>query len=298
MSATSEAPVAFRYAAGQHGFLSQVREGISDLRSRQRLVRYLVQADIKKRGADTILGNLWWILDPILQMFVYVILITIVARGQGIPDYPLFIFCALLPWKWFTEVIGTSTSSVMSQGAIIKQIAFPKIVLPFAAANAGIVGFAFGLIPLFGVMLIYPDRITPYLLLIPAIAVVQHLFTLSLAFVLAAGNVFFRDLGNVTQHVLRLWWFLSPGLYSLALLDHIKFFQDHPALLTLVNLNPFAVLFTAYRTVVYGSNDPPAPPGMPDWTSLGILAVISLGLIVIGIYVFKRLEPDFAKVLG
>lgn len=298
MSATSEAPVAFHYAAGERGFVSQVREGIGDLRSRQRLVRYLVQADIKKRGADTLLGNLWWILDPLLQMVVYVILITIVARGQGIPDYPLFIFAALLPWKWFTEVIGTATSAVVGQGSLIKQIAFPKIVLPFAAATAGIVGFAFGLIPLLGLMLFFPDRITPYLLLIPVIAVVQHLFTLSLTFALSAGNVFFRDLGNVSQHVLRLWWFLSPGLYSLALLDRIAFFKDHPTIRVFLELNPFAVLFTAYRTVIYGSNEPPAPPGMPDWTALGVLSLVSIVLIGISIYIFKRLEPDFAKVLG
>ena len=72
MSATSEAPAAFHNAAGSPGPLALIREGISDIRSRRRLVRYLVQADMRKRGADTLLGNFWWVLDPLLQMVVYV----------------------------------------------------------------------------------------------------------------------------------------------------------------------------------------------------------------------------------
>ena len=86
------------------GPIALIREGIADIRSRRRLVRYLVQADIRKRGADTLLGNVWWVLDPLLQMVVYVVFVTIVVTNRPLPDYPLFIFAAILPWKWFTAV--------------------------------------------------------------------------------------------------------------------------------------------------------------------------------------------------
>ena len=56
---------------------------------------------MRKRGADTLLGNLWWVLDPLLQMLVYVVFVTSSSRGRSTPDYPLFIFAAILPWKWF-----------------------------------------------------------------------------------------------------------------------------------------------------------------------------------------------------
>ena len=227
MSATSEVPAAFRHAAGDRGALRLIREAISDIRSRRRLVRYLVQADIRKRGADTLLGNIWWVLDPLLQMAVYVVFVTIIAP-RPIPDYPLFIFAAILPWKWFTATITDSTSSIVGKEQLIKQIQFPKIVLPTAATVAGVVSFAFGLVALGLLMLFYSDRITPYLLLIPVIAAVQFVFTLACAYLVAAGNVFFRDLGNVETHLMRLWWFLSPGLYSLALLDELNIFKEHP----------------------------------------------------------------------
>ena len=102
MSATSEVPAAFRHAAGDRGALRLIREAVSDIRSRRRLVRYLVQADIRKRGADTLLGNIWWVLDPLLQMVVYVVFVTVIVVPRPTPDYPLFIFAAILPWKWFT----------------------------------------------------------------------------------------------------------------------------------------------------------------------------------------------------
>ncbi len=298
MSATSEAPAAFHHAAGSPGPLALIREGIADIRSRRRLVRYLVQADMRRRGADTILGNIWWVVDPLLQMVVYVIFITIVGRGHSIEAYPLFIFTAILPWKWFNASVTDATSSVVSQERLIKQIQFPKLVLPVSATTAGVVGFAFGLVPLGLLLLVFPDHRSPYVLLIPVIAAVQYVFTLALALLVAAGNVFFRDLGNVTGHVLRLWWFLSPGLYSLSFLDTINLVAKYPIIKTIAEANPFAVLFTAYRQVIYGSADGPGqPPGFPDWASLAGLGIASVLFLCLSTVVFKRLEPNFAKVL-
>lgn len=296
MSATSEAPAAYRNTAGDPGAIRLIRDGIADVRSRRRLVRYLVAAEMRKRGVDTLLGNFWWILDPLLQMIVYVVLVTLIARGQGIEDYPLFIFAAILPWKWFTASVIDATSSVASQDRLIKQIAFPKIVLPVAATTAGVVGFTFGLIPLAGLMLFSIERISPFLLLIPVIAAVQFVFTLAVALLVSAGNVFFRDLGNVVRHVLRLWFYLSPGLYSLARLEGVGLLDEYPFLRTLLGANPFAVLFEAYRSVIWGTADG-GPPSFPDWAPLAVLAIVSLGLLAVATVVFKRLEPNFAKVL-
>ena len=294
MSAPSDAPAAFRHAAARPGPFRLLAEAIEDIRSRSRLVRYLVQADIRKKGANTFLGNLWWVMDPLLQMGVYVVFVSLILAVKT-PDYPLFILAAILPWKWFTSSVTDAASSVVSQEKLIKQIQFPKIVLPVAATTAGVAGFAFGLIPLGGIMLIYADRISPFLLLIPAIAIVQYVFTLGVSLLVAAVNVFFRDLGNVLRHVLRLWFYLSPALYSLAVLDQSETFRQNQLLGTIAHANPFAVLFEAYRAVIYGTPD--GPPHMPDWLPLVTLLGGSLMLVAIATIIFKRLEPTFAKVL-
>jgi lipopolysaccharide transport system permease protein len=294
MSAMSEAPAAFRHAAARPGPLALLGEAIEEIRSRRRLVRYLVQADVRKKGADTFLGNLWWIMDPLLQMGVYVVFVSLILAVKT-PDYPLFIMSAILPWKWFTSTVTDASQSVVSQGSLIRQIQFPKLVLPMAASTAAVVGFVFGLIPLGGIMLLYPHRISLFLLLIPIVAVVQYVFTLGLAFLVSAINVFFRDLGNVLRHVLRVWFYLSPGLYSLSVLDASATFQNNPVLRFLAHSNPVAILFESYRSVIYGA--PHGSPHAPDFSSLATLLIASLILLAFGTIVFKRLEPSYAKVL-
>ncbi len=291
-----ESTASIRHASGSLSPVLLLRQGITDILSRRRLVRYLVQAEMKKRGSDTVLGNLWWIIDPLLQMVVYVVFISIVAR-QPVADYPLFIFAAILPWKWYSAVISDATTAVVRHDKLIRQIAFPKLVLPVATTTAGVVGFAWGLIPLFVLLLLHKDRLSLMLVWIPLIAAVQYVFTLASAILISAANVFFRDLGNAVGHALRLWWFLSPGLYSLALLRDLQVVQENPAIGYLAGFNPFAVLFEAYRAVIYGTPVVGGTPHPPDLVALGFLLVGSLVFLALCIVFFKRVEPDFAKVL-
>jgi ABC-type polysaccharide/polyol phosphate export permease len=275
----------------QPGPIESIAQGLREIWVRRQLTRYLVQADLVKHGANTVLGNIWWVLDPLLQMAIYVVFITIITK-QTKPDYPLFVFAAILPWKWFTTSINDSILSVTSREAILKQVKFPAIVLPVAATASGVVSFAFGLIPLMAMMLLfYSDRITPWLLLIPFVALVQFVFTLSLAIVCAAINVFFRDLGNLGRHLLRLWFYLSPALYAAKDLDPAKW----GVVATLYKLNPWVSLFESYHNVIYAG--PSGVPGPPDWAALTALFCVSLVLILGAVLVFKRLEPAFAKVI-
>jgi ABC-type polysaccharide/polyol phosphate export permease len=297
-----EAAVSIRHSSAGLSPGALLRQGVNDILSRRRLVRYLVNAEMKKRGSDTVLGNLWWVLDPILQMVVYVIFVTIIGRGGRVEDYPLFIFAAILPWKWFSAVISDATTSVVRHDRLIRGIAFPKLVLPVSTTTAGVVGFAWGLIPLVALLVFYTlsgsiHSFSLMLIWLPLIAVVQYVFTLGAAILVSAANVFFRDLGNAISHALRLWWFLSPGLYSLAWLDDLSIFREHPTLRFLAGLNPFAVLFEAYRAVIYGSGDGSTGPHAPDVISLSFLLLGSLLFVGVCILFFKRVEPDFAKIL-
>jgi lipopolysaccharide transport system permease protein len=285
---TASAITASYDSATRPGAVGLVLEGIREVWSRRRLITYLVRADLKKKGSDTLLGNLWWIVDPLLQMLVYVVLVTVI-RASSVVDYPMFIFAAILPWKWFTSAVGDAIGSVTSQGPLIKQINFPKLILPLANVLAGIVNFAFGLIPLF-VMLVflYNSRLSAWVLLIPVVAAVQLLFTLAVSIVAAAVNVFFRDVGNISRHALRMWFYLSPALYSTASVDELA--RKNPAVGVFFAVNPFTPLFESYRNLIYSD----APP---LWAHLAILAIVSIVLIGLSTWTFKRLEPTFAKVL-
>lgn len=296
MSATTSSPRVTRTAAARPGPVGLVVEGFREALSRRRLIRYLVRADLRKKGSDTILGNIWWVLDPLLQMLVYVILVAVIFNRGG-PDFALFVFSAILPWKWFTSSIHDAIGSVTGQERLIKQLQFPKIVLPVAATFSGVVNFLFGLIPLAAILVVlFPHRISWYLVFVPVIAAVQLTFVLGLALLLATANVFVRDVANLARHVLRLWFLLSPGLYSLSLLAESSLGRENPTVVTILRANPIAILFESYRSVIYGTPEGGLPT-MPAWGALGVLLLVSVLLLVIGTAVFKRVEPTFAKVV-
>jgi lipopolysaccharide transport system permease protein/teichoic acid transport system permease protein len=263
--------------------LALIRSGIADLTSRRRLIRFLVGADLKRTHADTAFGQLWWMLDPLLQMVVYFVFVTIIFERKT-PDYPLFLFAAILPWKWFSTTINDTATSVTVRQSLIRQVQFPKIVLPTSAVVAGTVSFALGLSALAVIYLFYLHRLSAWVLLIPLVAAVQFLFTLALGVLVAAVNAFFRDVQNVIRHVIRLWFYLSPALYTLDDLD-----VPQP-LATLLRLNPFAVLLESYRDITWGTT-------APNFLGLGVLTLVSLGFLMVSIYVFKRAEPAFARIL-
>ncbi len=285
MTTPSEALASARPRAKNRGPMALVPIGIRELFRRRRLTRYLVGAELKQTHADTAFGQIWWVLDPLLQMAVYFILFAVMLN-TNIPDYPLFLFAAILPWKWFSTTMNQATLSITGHQSLIRQVQFPKIVLPTAAVVAGTMSFAFGLIALGLVYLFYLDRLSIWVVCLPVIAAVQFVLTLGLAILFCAINAFFRDVQNVMTHALRLLFYLSGALIPL---DSLAL--SHKALYAILSLNPFAVLFKSYRAVTYGTT-------APDWTGLAIVLVFSLALLLCAIYVFKRVEPAFARILA
>jgi ABC-type polysaccharide/polyol phosphate export permease len=287
MSAASEA-VRPAYKPARPGPISTLRQTVVDISTRRRLIQYLVRADLKKHGSDTVLGNVWWILDPLLTMLVYFVLIAVILRTNR-EAYPLFIFCAILPWKWFSSTMADATTCVVAREKIIKQVQFPKIVLPLASAVGGIASFSFGLIPLVAMLvLFYPSHLSAWILLVPVVAAVQFLFTVSVAILMSSLTVFYRDIGLLTTHLLRLWFYLSPALYGADQIASLT--EKHPQIAMVYNLNPFAGLFESYRYLIYYGQ-------APTWGLLGVVVLESLILLAVAVLVFRRLEPSFAKVL-
>ena len=221
---------------------------------------------MKRKGADTLLGNIWWVLDPLLQMGVYVVFVAIILQTPQ-PDYPLFILSAILPWKWFTSSINDATSSVVSQERLIKQIQFPKIVLPVAATTAGRRRVR-----------VRADRACRDHAVLPRPGVDQP--RVHPGHRRGAVRVHARDgaRGRVDQRVLprpRQCAAAHPAAVVLPVAGPLQpvagprrqFFQDNPILLDIARANPFAILFEAYRAVIYGTAE--GGPALPNWAALG-----------------------------
>ena len=266
MGVVNEAPAAFRSSADRLGPVALIRHAITDVWSRRRLIGYLVRADIKKRGANTVLGNVWWVLDPLITMLIYVLVMTVIFQ-RATPDFPLFLLSAMVPFKWFTSTIGSSTHAVTGKTGLIKQIMFPKIILTVTSDISQVVSFLFGMFVLFLVLLVaYTTHLTAEIVWVPLIAVVQFVFVLGFTFMVAAVTVFYRDVGIVIGHFMRLLFWISPILWSFnAVAGRGQALEESMAdadaalglpigtLFNVLKFNPMAMLMESYRKVIYGN---------------------------------------------
>jgi ABC-type polysaccharide/polyol phosphate export permease len=271
----------------RRGSIGTILESLASLVERRRLVWYLTISEIRNKGTNSLLGNVWWFLDPALQLFVYFLLVSVIFQ-QAQPAILLFLGSAILPWKWFTAALASATTSVRGREQVMRQIAFPHIVLPTASVLASVGNFLFALVPLGALYLLYPDRLTPWAIAILPVAVVQLLWTIPAVILLSAVAVFFRDISNFIPHGLRIWFYLSPALFPIETLRDIG--SRHPWFNFFVDINPFTWIFSGYRDALYYGR-------APEWGALGVLALASVPVTLLSIYLFRRASPLFVKVL-
>jgi lipopolysaccharide transport system permease protein len=262
---------------------SLLRAARSDLRTLKRygpLVRALTRSSLRTENVGTILGSLWWLLHPLLLVLAYYILIHVMLRVH-IPYFPIYILSSVLVWKFFQAGIRNAVWVTLSKESQMRQIAFPKIVLPVSTLLAESARLGVGLIVVVVAATgwgLYPDAKTPLLLIVFA---VQFVFTLALAIFLSALNFFFRDVGNIIDYTFPIWFYLSPGLYTLASVP-----QKY---MTVYLLNPYSTILPAYHNVLIDHV-------LPNFARLGVLFGISSVLLTFAYLFFVRVQSSFAKV--
>jgi ABC-type polysaccharide/polyol phosphate export permease len=253
-----------------------MRSTITNLWLRRHLLWVLVGSNLKRQNKNSVLGYFWWLLDPILLTFVFYIVVALLfRRGGSNQPYILFLIIGLLSWKAFSDSVGQTVNSVRGQANIIKSISFPKAVLPLSLVLSNTVNFLFALLVIVALGLWYGGEYGTW-------PNVYYLFTAGVAFIVSTMGLFFQDTGNIVGHILRMWYFLSPGLYSIDIIP-----ESHRGLF---RLNPFCELMTSYRDILMWGR-------MPDWYDLVYPFAVGLVTCAFGYLIFKRLEGRFVQKL-
>ena len=267
-----------------------VFKSLEDMYRRRDLIGILATSNLKASEKNTFLGYIWWLLDPVLMMFVYWILMAILGRGKMYEAYPAFVFCSLMPWKFLRSSLTQSVGVFSKYDSLIKRVPFPKIVLPTSMVLSNFVQCIIGLIPLVVVGAIFGVRPTWHLVLLPIPMLVLLAFVLGTTFFFSAFGVFFRDLEKILDFWIRLWWYLSPGMYAIfSIPERYRFF---------FKLNPVSPIFQAMRAIAYypGMKQTRIAEPFPTQELLGVF-IASIILIGVGYATFRKLEHQFAKVL-
>jgi ABC-type polysaccharide/polyol phosphate export permease len=248
---------------------------------RRELLKYLVVSDLKLLYRNKALGFLWSILDPLFLMLVYTLLVVVIFRRGG-PQFPVLLFSALLAWRWFIIALQSSVTSVTSRAKLIQSVNFPKSILPLIKVTTGLVSYLIGLVILVPMLFIFEADFTFNILWLPVLIFIQLLFVIGAAYFGALLGVYFRDLQNILQFLLRIWFYLSPALYTVA--DRIP--EKYQGIYM---LNPFAALFTSYKNILV--------LGLPPSEYMLLAAAIAVVVLIAGFGLFTRQERQFAKVI-
>src|SRR5690349_11735624 len=209
------------------------------------LIQSLVARDLKARYRGSFLGFFWSFVNPLLFLLVYTFVFTYVmpAAVKGADPYPLFMFCGILPWTWFSSSLMESSGSLISGGNLIKKVLFPAEVLPIVTVTANMVHFFLALPILVIFLIVYQAPLTAgELAWFPVVVLVQYLFTLSCALILSALTVHFRDIKDILSNVLTLWFFATPIIYS---------YMNAPVAMKYLRWNPFAHIAISYQEILF-----------------------------------------------
>jgi lipopolysaccharide transport system permease protein len=247
------------------------------------LLFFLIWRDIKVRYKQTALGAAWAVLQPVFTMVVFSLFFGKLAKvpSDGVP-YPVFAYCALLPWQLFAYALAESSNSVVANERLITKIYFPRLVIPIAGVLAGLVDFAIAFSVLIVLMLHYGIVPTWTIATLPLFVLLAILSALAVGLWLSALNVQYRDVRYTVGFLTQIWLFLSPVAYPSSLVPA----RWRP----LYGLNPMAGVVEGFRWALVGKT--PAPGAM-----LAVSAVVVMLLLVGGLYYFRRMENGFADVI-
>jgi ABC-2 type transport system permease protein len=262
----------------------------------------LTMRELRGKYKRSLLGWSWSLLNPLATVVIFAIVFRFflkvdAPRGDpsGLKNFALFLVCGLLPWNYLSNGLNGAMLTVVGNANLVKKVYFPREAL----VVSNVASWVYSLLIELGTMciffLIFGNMVLPWIPVVLGLILLQTIFVLGLALLLSALNVYFRDIQHLFGIVLLGWFYATPIVYPMVLVENAdktkpELLGHQIPLLTLYRLNPMTRLVEAYRDVLYDLRFPPL---------VDVLYIFGCGVVmlVIGWYVFNRLEGRMAEEL-
>jgi len=277
-------------------------------RARLEPLTELVRKDLKVKYKNSALGFVWSLANPLLYLTVFTLVFSFFLRNN-VPWFAVLFMSGYLVWSFFNSAALDSTGAVVGNANLVKKVRFPRVVLPLASVGFAGVHLVLQLVVLFVFLVpFYPDAFGPQLwLLVPALAVAV-VFTVAMSLLASSLNVRYRDVQHLLEIIILAWFWLTPIVYPVTV---VREELTNAGLLWMFKFymaNPMTPVVVAAQRAIYNHSVVTADNGklvqvLPaggygfyvQW--LAVAAAISLVLLVLGLWTFRRLQADFAEEL-
>lgn len=239
-------------------------------------------SELKAQVAESYLGWLWWILDPLLFMFVYSFVVTMVF-GTSVDNFPLFVFIGLIAWNYFSSSVGEAVGVIRSYRSVLLKTNMPKYLFLIVRLMVNFVKFLIGFAIILAVVLILNINISLHLFTAIPIIIVYTVVTFGVSLIFAHFGVYVADLKNVTTVLLRLLFYLSGIFYTIERLpEAVKNIY--------IYICPTGFIIGELRNaMMFGES--------LNYIVLGYWLVIGIVLCILGLRLFAKYEKEYVKVV-
>ncbi len=250
------------------------------------LYRMFVKRDIVTWYKQTILGPLWFFIQPIMTTIMFMVVFGGIAKisTDGLPQ-PLFYLAGICLWTYFAESLNQTSKTFIDNANVFGKVYFPRLVVPMATVTSNLIRLTIQMglfLIVFAYYMIFtnaPVHPNLYLLLTPLLIAILAGLALGFGILFSSLTTKYRDLTFLLSFIVQLWMYATPVIYPLSTIDN-------PKLKMLMSANPLTSIMETFKYGMLGV-------GEFSWVSLGYSAIFAIVLLAIGIIVFNRIQKTF-----
>lgn len=278
--------------------LQAFRNSVREILDNRYLVKLLAQREVTARYKDSALGFLWSAIRPLTQLLIYwLVMGQFLGAARSLENFALFIFSGLTIYGLFSDTISLMTGSIVNNQGMIKKVYLPREVFPLATLGSALFNFATQL----GILVIASLAVRTVnfgwgLLYAPAAILLVLIYTVALGLMLAAWNVYLRDVYFVVEVVLMLLMWFSPIVYSWTFVRDVLAPTSHAWLMQIYLASPVTLGVLGFQEAFWAAGSNGTVPDLL-WLRMLVCAVVGLGFLFLGQRVFAKLQANFAQEL-
>jgi len=258
-----------------------VIQHIRELYKYRNLIWTLAWVEFKARYKNSVLGYFWSLLEPLLMLIVLYFVFSNLMKIQ-VEYFQMFLLQGIIMYNFFSRATTSSLSAIALKQHLIKKVYFPRDILVISGCITALLMSFFESLVFLAFLLYFRIPLTSAILFLPVIIGLFFIITLGTSLMLAAMNVYLRDIQYIWALILQIGFFASPVIYPIT-------FIEQP-LRQYLSYNPIAqILFLARDVTLYSR--------LPNMASFSYAIAVAVILLVIGYMVFLRLEPKFAEAM-